>query len=235
VTTGSFLERLMVVNVFLAVFNLIPAFPMDGGRILRALLATRLNYNRATSIAAGVGQAIAFMFGFIGIFGNPFLVFIALFVWIGAAQEANMTQLRSALSAIPVRTAMITDFKTLATGDTLGQAVDLILRGSQHDFPVIGTNGVEGILLRSDLMVALSKDGIEGRVADVMKHEFETVDDSEMLESAFARMNASACQTAPVLRTGKLVGLITMENVGEFVMIQSALASRQPNETRWIV
>ena len=112
-TGGPFLERLMLVNVFLLAFNLIPAFPMDGGRVLRALLATRLEYTRATSIAATIGQLVAFAFGFIGLFGgNPVLLFIAFFVWIGAAQEASMVQMKSSLSGIPVSRAMITDDQT---------------------------------------------------------------------------------------------------------------------------
>jgi Zn-dependent protease len=112
VTSGSFVERLMAVNLILVVFNMIPAFPMDGGRVLRALLAMRLEYTRATQIAASLGQAIALLFGFLGLLINPFLLFIALFVWIGAAQEASLVQMKSALAGIPVRRAMVTDFRT---------------------------------------------------------------------------------------------------------------------------
>jgi Zn-dependent protease len=113
-TGGSFLERLMVVNLFLVAFNMLPAFPMDGGRVLRAVLAIRMDYTRATQIAANIGQGMAFLFGLVGLFSNPFLIFIALFVWIGAGQEAAMTQMKSALGGIPLERAMITDFRTLA-------------------------------------------------------------------------------------------------------------------------
>src|SRR5215211_3263763 len=147
VASGSFAARLMAVNISLVLFNLIPAFPMDGGRVLRALLAMRMDYVRATQIAANIGQGLAFVLGFIGLFNNPFLLFIAFFVWIGASQEASMVQMKNSVSGIPVTRAMLTDFKTLSPRDTLSQVVGLILAGSQHDFPVLDATGkVIGIL-----------------------------------------------------------------------------------------
>ncbi|MBI2822443.1 MAG: site-2 protease family protein [Acidobacteria bacterium] len=225
VTGGSFLQRLMVVNVFLAVFNMLPAFPMDGGRVLRAALATRMDYVQATQIAAHLGQGMAFLFGFIGFFGNPFLLFIALFVWIGAAQEASMVQMKSALGGIPVNRAMLTDFRALSPGDTLGHAVELILSGSQQDFPVVESEAVVGVLTRADLLVALAQQGKEVLVRDVMQREFQIVDSSEMLETALTRLQECACHTLPVMRSGRLVGLVTMDNVGEFLSIQAALGT----------
>jgi Zn-dependent protease len=156
VTTGPFLERIMAVNIFLVAFNMIPAFPMDGGRVLRALLATHTEYSRATQIAAHIGQGIAVFFGLIGLFYNPLLLFIAFFVWIGAAQEAGMAQMQSAIGGIPVQQAMLTDFKTLQTSDSLDRAVELTLSGSQKDFPVVDNGRVEGILTQTDLLKALS-------------------------------------------------------------------------------
>jgi len=231
VATGSFLERLMVVNVSLVVFNMLPAFPMDGGRVLRALLARRMDYTRATQIAAGIGQGMAFLFGFLGLFTNPFLLFIALFVWIGAAQEASLVQMRSALGGIPVSRAMITDFRTLAPRDPLARGVELILAGSQQDFPVVEDGRVAGILMRSDLLEALTRRGQDAPVADVMRRDFQMVDSFEMMETAFARLQACECHTIPVSHHGRLVGLVTMDNVGEFLMIQAALASKMGRRT----
>lgn len=223
VTGGSFLERVMVVNVSLVLFNLIPAFPMDGGRVLRALLATRMEYTRATHIAAGIGQAVAFGFGFIGLFYYPLLIFVALFVWIGAAQEASMVQMRSSLGGIPISRAMITDFHTLAPQSTLSQAIELTLSGEQKDFPVVEDSRVVGVLTQKDLLHALAKRGPHVAVGDAMQREFETADASEMLETAFQRLAACACRTAPVSFQGRLVGLVTMDNIGEFLAIQGAL------------
>ena len=172
VTGGSLLERLMVVNISLVLFNLLPAFPMDGGRVVRALLALRLEYSRVTQIAATLGQGMALLLGLIGLFTNPLLIFTALFVWIGAAQESGMAQVKSALAGIPLRRAMITDFRSLTPEDALSRAVDLVLAGAQQDFPVVSGSRVAGILTRSDLLVALRQRGEYTLVADVMRRDF---------------------------------------------------------------
>lgn len=228
VTSGPFLERLMAVNILLVLFNMLPAFPMDGGHVLRALLATRMEYTRATQIAAGTGQAMALVFGLLGFLFNPFLLFIALFVWIGAAQEASLAQMKSALGGIPVVRAMITEFQVLAPDDTLARAVEEILAGSQQDFPVVEDGRVVGILTRHDLLTGLARGGQEAPVSEAMQREFETVEPYEMLETAFRRLQRCQCHTVPVLRHGTLVGLVTMDNVGEFVAIQSAIEATTP-------
>jgi Zn-dependent protease/CBS domain-containing protein len=229
---GPFLERLLAVNLLLVAFNLLPAFPMDGGRVLRALLATRLEYTRATQIAASIGQGMALVFGLLGFFLNPFLLFIALFVWIGAAQEASMVQMTSALDGIPVARAMLTSFDVLAPEDSLARAIDHVLAGSQQDFPVVSGDRVVGILARRDLLTALARRGREGAVRDVMQTDFRAVEASDMLERAFRRMQGCACHTLPVVTDGRLIGLITMENVGEFIAIESALAAAEAGGTR---
>jgi Zn-dependent protease len=169
VAAGPFVERLLLVNISLVLFNLIPAFPMDGGRVLQALLASRMTYPKATQLAASVGQGLALVFGFIGLFTNPMLLFIGLFVWIGASQEAGAVQMKSALSSTPVQGAMLTDFEGLQAGDTLADAVRLTLRGSQHDFPVVEQGRVTRILTRTDLLVALAEYGQDHPVTSVMR------------------------------------------------------------------
>lgn len=220
---GSFLNRLLWINVTLAAFNLLPAFPMDGGRVLRALLAMRMDYARATRAAATVGQAMAVIFGFVGLFYNPFLVLIALFVWMGAAAEAATVQMRSTVGLVPVQRAMITDFRTLAPGDSLARAVDYVLAGFQEDFPVVDGGRLAGVLTRADLLRALAKRGTEARVEDVMQRDFETADPRDMLETVMERLQRR--RMLPVLQNGRLVGLLTPANLGELLMIEDALRS----------
>lgn len=225
-TSGSFIERLMLTNLVLVAFNLIPAFPMDGGRVLRSLLAMRLEYTNATQIAATVGQGLAFVFGFIGLFSNPFLLFIAFFVWIGAQSEAQMVMMKSVLGGVPVSRAMLTDFSILHPENTLSEAIDEVLAGSQKEFPVLVDDQVVGILTQTELMNGLRNLGERARVQEVMVREFQTADAYEMLDTAFTRLQTCECKTLPVLRGGLLVGLVTMDNVGEFIRIQSMLDSR---------
>lgn len=225
----SALGRFVAVNVWLAVFNMIPAFPMDGGRALRALLAERIEYVRATEIAANLGQGLAFLFGLLGLFSNPFLVFIALFVWMGASSEATSVSVRSAIAGIPVGRAMITDFRALQMLDPLQRAAELVISGSQQDFPVVEDGGrVVGILTRDALVRALSERGLGAMVGDVMTRTFQTADARELLEQAFTRLQECACPVLPVLDGGRLVGLITADNIGEYVMIRGALKAPRP-------
>ncbi len=226
-TGGSFLNKLMVVNVWLLAFNLIPAFPMDGGRVLRALLATRLDHVRATLIAARVGQGIAFLFGFAGLFTDPFLVFIALFVWMGAEQESATAQMHNSLGGVPVQQAMLIHFRVVQPDDTLAKAVEHVLDGWQQDFPVVFGDHVLGMLTREDLMRKIAQGGVDTLVREAMNRDFVTVDSHEMLESALATMRAAKCRSVPVLHDGQLVGLLTMDHVGELLMIQTALRQSQ--------
>ena len=220
---GSLTSRLVWVNTSLAVFNMVPAFPMDGGRVLRALLAMQMDYVAATNTAARLGQALALLFGILGLAFNPFLAFIALFVWIGAAEEAGSVQIRSALAGIPVSRAMITDYRTLAPGDALSRAVQLILDGFQQDFPVTEDGRVVGVLTRARLLEALAKNDHEVLVREAMDTDLHIADPSETLENVLLRLQACACHSAPVMRDGRLVGMITLDNIGEFVMIQGAI------------
>ena len=222
-TGGHFLTEVAVINLWLAAFNLLPAFPMDGGRVLRALLATRMEYTQATQVAAQIGQGMAFLFGLAGLFYDPFLLFIALFVWMGASEEAGMVQMRTSLGGIPVQRVMLTNFRTLTADDTLATAVNHILAGWQQDFPVIFGDHVLGVLTREDLIRAVAQHGAEAPVRQAMRRDVEAVDSHDMLEGAVAALRKCNCRSLPVLHNGQLVGMLTTDNVGEFIMIQSAL------------
>src|SRR5881396_1042044 len=152
------LAKLASVNISLVLFNLIPAFPMDGGRVLRSLLAMAMSYSRATQVAAWIGQALAFVFGFVGVFANPMLIFIAFFIFLGAQQEAAVAQMKDIALNLPVSEAMVTHLLTLPARATLDEAAEALLRTSQHEYPVLDSAGrVLGVLTRDDMITALKR------------------------------------------------------------------------------
>lgn len=230
VTRGNFMEQLLGLNVVLVLFNLLPAFPMDGGRVLRALLAMRMNYARATNIAATIGQGMAIVFGFLGIFTNPMLLFIAFFVWIGANQEASAAELKTSMAGARVRDAMLTEFRVLSPESTLADAARMLLAGSQQDFPVIHQGQLAGILSRGLLIKGLKESGEQAPVLSVMSQSMEILHPDELLDHALERGGGTERGGAmPVVIDGKVVGLLTPENIGEYFMIRSALARRSGN------
>lgn len=228
--SSGFFVKLMVVNVVLVVFNLLPAFPMDGGRVLRAILAKATgNYVAATQAAASVGQLFAILLGFAGLMMmHPFLIFIALFVYLGAQEEAHMVQIRSLFRGVPVREAMMTHFRSLLPHETLAVAAEELLAGAQQDFPVVENGRIVGLLDRGTLVRALSEHDRETPVGEVMQPACGSVEDTEMLQATFDRMQQNNCRMMPVTRDGRLIGLVTLENVGELMMIHSALERRRP-------
>lgn len=233
VPQGSMLAQLVAVNVWLALFNLIPAFPMDGGRVLRALLAMRSrNYARATEVAARVGRFFALLFGVVGLFviGNPFLVFIALFVWLGAAAEASAVQTSAMLDGVPLSQVMITDVRTLGPTDRLSRAMQLTLTGFQQDFPVVEDGIVVGVLTRQQLVRGLAERGPDAAVDAVMAREFVVASPDDSVEEALARLKSCACHVLPVVRGRELVGVLTTENVGEFIALRAALDGAKPRQ-----
>ncbi len=235
---SSFLLPIIVMNVFLAVFNLVPAFPMDGGRVLRALLATRLDYVRATRIAANIGQTLAVLFGvlvllgFLGLFhANPLWLLIALFIFFGAEQESHMVRVRSMMRGVPTGAAMVTRFRTVTPDEPLSAAVQELLAGHQQDFPVTEGTRLVGMLSRRDLLAAVAQGRHDTPVGDVMRRDFQAVAEGEMLDGTFQQIREGEGSTLPVVRDGQLVGIVTLEHVGEWMTIQSALRkARVPRE-----
>ena len=224
-TKVSLVDRLAEVNLFLAVFNMIPAFPMDGGRVLRALLASRLGYVHATEIAATIGQWVAFALGFLGLFGNPLLIFIAIFVYLAAASEAHLVAIRAMSRGVPVTAAMMTQFATLTPDEHVDAAVETLLRTSQGEFPVVDGDGRPvGVLGRNDLIRALKERGPDARVAAAMSDRIPTLSRSRCLEDAFKLLQEKSAPAVGIVdAAGKLVGLVTSETVGEMLMLHQAM------------
>jgi len=229
---GSFLQRLMIINLALVVFNLIPAFPMDGGRVLRSLLAMVMDYGRATTIAAGIGQFLAVAGGLLGlVWWNPILILIAVFVFMAARGEAEFVQTRLALEGIPLEQAMMTDFRSLRKNNSLSQAADLLLAGPQHDFPVVDEAGeLEGMLTRSRLIEALAKEGRGALVGEAMLREVPTVPSRYPLREAFRILKSSPLESLPVVEEGRIrvIGLLTAENIGELILLRNATRGGAP-------
>ncbi len=219
----SLLARLAAANLFLAVFNLVPAFPMDGGRVLRALLAMKVGRPRATRIAATIGQAFAFVLGFLGLFGNPLLIFIAIFIYVAAAGEAEMTAVHESARGVSVAQAMETRFAAVPANARLSDAVETLLAAPQHEFPVVDAfNKPIGLLTREDILAALKDRDREAAVADFMRAPIETVRGATPLEAALERVYRQDSSALCVVDgDGVLVGLLTRQNVAEMIMIKS--------------
>jgi Zn-dependent protease/CBS domain-containing protein len=229
------LERLLAANVFLVVFNLIPAFPMDGGRVLRAFLAYRFGYARGTQIAATVGQALAFAFGLWGLVGgNPMLVFIALFVYLAATSEAHAAQMRDVSRGMIVDDAMVTRFEALTPASRVADAVECLLRTTQHEFPVVdGAGRLLGLLTRDEMIKALRERGPEAPVTEVMRTDIPVIRDRRNLDEALRLMQGQRLPAVGIAdASGRLVGLVTPENVGELMMVEAA-RPRGGGALRW--
>ena len=227
--TGHFSEKIMMWNVFMVFFNLIPAFPMDGGRLLRALLAMFLDYGQATRLAASIGQGIAMLVAIMMLLTatfHPMLLLIAFFIFMAAGQEAAVVTQQEATRNLRVRDAMLTDFRTLPPDAVLRNGVELLLAGAQQDFPVLDTQGgMQGMLTRHDLISALAEKGPDQLVTDVMRRCPAAMHPATDLPRAIDALTASDCPALPVTDplSGELVGLLTAENIGETLMVRAAL------------
>ena len=218
------LEFLLLANLAMLLFNLIPAFPMDGGRVLRALLAMTMPYTRATRIASQVGQGFALLFAVFGVFvlRSPVMVFIALFVFMAAGEERALVQTRASLAGMPVSAAMVTAFLSIETRHELQHAVDLMLAGDQQDFPVLEGGHYLGMLTRGELIKGLREHGPAAPVGRIVRVDVEPIDAAWPLERALQVMRAGRHAAVPVIMRGQLVGMLTLENVSELLMVQEA-------------
>lgn len=229
---SGLLVQLAAANISLVVFNLIPAFPMDGGRVLRALLATRLGYVQATQVAAGIGQVIAVGLGFVGLFGNPLLILVAVFVFLAASGEAGFVQARDLTRGRRASDAMVTTFAKLDPQSSVGAAADLLLRTTQQEFPIVdGAGRLRGVVTREAIVVALQAQGDDVALLEVMTTDVPTVAESTCLQAIFERMQQESTRFVGIVDADqRLVGYLTPENIAELVMIGSARALRRPSK-----
>ena len=220
----SLAAKVVGANIILVLFNMIPAFPMDGGRVLRALLAMRMGNARATELAATIGQGFAVVFGVVGIFYNPMLIIIAAFIFLAASGEAAQAQLRAVAQGTLVGDAMITAFQSLPTSATVNDAADALIRTTQTEFPIVdGAGRLRGVLTRDAMIKAMKEKGAQTLVLDVMQTDIPTVPARAKLDTALRSLMEKGRPVVGVTDAqDRLIGLLTVENLGEMMLIQSA-------------
>jgi Zn-dependent protease/CBS domain-containing protein len=220
----SLVAKVAGANIILVLFNMIPAFPMDGGRVLRALLAMRMGNARATELAATIGQGFAVVFGVVGIFYNPMLIIIAVFIFLAASGETAQAQLRVVAQGTLVSDAMITEFQSLATNATVNDAAEALIRTTQTEFPIVdGSGRLRGVLTRDVMVKALKERGPATPVLEIMQGDVPTVPARAKLDTALRSLMQKGRPVVGVIDAqDRLIGLLTVENIGEMMMVHSA-------------
>ena len=216
----NFLFFLFIANVALVVFNIIPAFPMDGGRILRALLAMKMNRVKAAQIASSIGQFIAVLFLLIGLLYNPFLIIIALFIFLGAYGENQMVQHLALLKGHSVEEAMMINLTTFKPDDPLDIVVNKLISSTENNFVVTENNTVKGLLYHQDIIDNSNKNIL---VKDIMNINFKTVNRTDNLNKTYRLTHNEKHPFFPVLENNKLVGVIDHINLNEYLLLQAKL------------
>ncbi len=224
VNSSNFFLTFFIVNIWLALFNLIPAFPMDGGRVLRAILSIYMKRNVATNIAARIGQLLAFGFVFLGFYSNPFLIFIGFFIFLGAQAEAAYTQTKFLLEGYTVRDVLMQHYQTIDPNQPVSIAVQMLLNGQCKNFLVVQNSTPMGTLSRDEIIKALSEHGENESIHAVMNRDMVFLEPDLPLEKAFQLIQQHKSSLIPVLSGGQLVGTVDTENILEFLMIKNAMA-----------
>jgi len=221
--SGAYLY-IMITNWFLAIFNLLPAFPMDGGRVFRALLAFRLPRARATRIAVVVGQGLAIVMAIYGILGGGILlVLVAIFIFFGAQAEGGQGEVQRALGNLKVKHVINTNIRLVRRNQSLGEVAALLFHTYQEDFPVVDGRGrIEGILTRDRLIAELGRNGTEFRVASAMRTDFPAIGPEDSVTYALQRMRTGNFKAVPVVESDQPVGMLSLEDLSEVYSLLSA-------------
>ena len=222
-TADKFIPSLFAVNVIMAVFNLIPAFPMDGGRIFRALLSLKLERARATQVAANLGQFIAILFVLLGLFYNIWLVFIGIFIYLGAGAEASQEYVQHDLARYKVGNLVMSKFTLLAAHDALSTALRALLDSQEREFLVTENNVVVGVLTRDEMLAGLQQFGQNVQIGKIMRRDITFIPPQMPVTEALRIMTELNIPMLPVGYPEQLVGVIDIENISEFLLIQKAL------------
>ena len=224
-TLADLPAQIATLNLVLALFNLLPAFPMDGGRVLRAVLSFTMDRAAATRAAAAAGQGLALAMGIVGLMvGNPFLMLIAFFVFLSAGSERADEAMKTLARGLMARDAMITEFETLAPDDSLDAAAAALIRTTQHEFPVVDpvSGAAVGLLTRTALYKALDQGPRTQTVATAMERGLPVVALNTGLAAVLERMQTGAPAIGVLGPAGALVGYVTRENIGELMVVANA-------------
>mgnify|MGYP001627299229 CR=1 FL=1 len=223
IRASTIVPYLASANLILAIFNLIPAFPMDGGRVLRAFLSIKLPRAKATQIAGNIGQFLAILFVFYGLFNNPIMVLIGLFIFLGAATEVSQTRNESLLKGFKVKDALMMKFQIIAFDAPLSKAVEKLLNSQSTHFVVVKDDVPVGTLSRNEIIKGLQEGGehlLVDQVADLNPLRIETEQD---MDDAWKKMLTNQKKVAFVIENGHFTGILDQENISEFMMVRSAL------------
>lgn len=223
ITTENFFIMLMTANLFIVIFNLIPAFPMDGGRMLRAALAIKVNRLKATKIAKYIGQVFAAAFVILGMFYNPFLAVIGIFVFIGAASEYQSIRSKHMLANNTVKDVVTTDYPTIFSGEILENAADMLVHETCNGFIVLDQEKYKGVLTKNDIIQGLAKLGKGAKAENAANTDVKPVQMNESLEKVYQRMRQSGLDILPVFSNDELKGIVDIENIKEFIIVKNAL------------
>jgi Zn-dependent protease/CBS domain-containing protein len=229
VTATAVFAYVFFYNIILAVFNLIPAFPLDGGRIFRSLLAMRLNYVQATNIASLVGRGFAVLLGMYALFnGGIFMIFIAGFIFLAAGQEAAAVRYREALRGYTVADVYSPTAYTLNPYNNLQQVVNLMMMSGQTSFPVVQDERLEGFVTQQDLGAAMQSRGSHTWTNTIMRHDVKPVTPNMTLVEAQERLLVEDLESLPVVENDRYLGLVGRWQIQQFFRLLATKSSIRP-------
>lgn len=226
---SNFIPMLGFINIWLAFFNLIPAFPMDGGRVLRAFLSMKMERVKATEIAATIGQILAIGFVFVGFYINPFLIFIGIFIMFGARAEAESVKQLAGVSGFTAAHAVMRNFQTLDVNQPISEAVRALLDGQARSFLLSDAGTPCGYLSRELIIKGLREHGEEVPISAIGNMQIEKVQPDTPLQEVYQTFAATRVPMVLVQDEGNILGVIDLENIAELMMVNNAINASKSN------